>query len=177
MLFRSDKIELIKRAIFEKQVIEFDYYYEKGSSRRRIEPYVVIFKWTSWYAFGFCLERQDWRMFKLLRLWNLNVVDERYTPREIPAERRDFETHFTSDIKCKALFAPSERYRLIESYGLDCYTETADGLLFEFGFENRSFLLCWLLGFGDKVKVLEPECVINELRTIAENMFKQYKQT
>ena len=114
----TEKIELIKQAIFDSKLIEFDYYYEKGESHRRVEPYFVIFQWTAWYVFGFCLERQDWRMFKLLRLWNLSLCEETYTPRDIPPERRDFNARFTDDIKLVAVFDKSERYKLIESYGL-----------------------------------------------------------
>jgi predicted DNA-binding transcriptional regulator YafY len=169
------KIEQIKRAILEGWIIEFDYYYEKGESRRRIEPYVVIFKWTSWYVFGYCLERQDWRMFKLLRLWNLAISDERYTPREIPPDRKDFGSHFTDDIKLKALFDPSVKYQLIEAYGLDCYAETESGLLFEFGYENRKFLISWLLSFGDKVKVIEPDNIVEEIKSSVKNILEQYK--
>ncbi len=65
----TDKIEKIKRAVLESQSIAFDYLYDKGQSHRRIEPYFVLFQWTAWYVFGFCRKRQDWRMFKLLRLW------------------------------------------------------------------------------------------------------------
>jgi predicted DNA-binding transcriptional regulator YafY len=59
----TGKIELIKRAILESRLIEFDYYYEKGESHRRVEPYFVIFQWSSWYLFGFCHERKDWCFF------------------------------------------------------------------------------------------------------------------
>ena len=171
----TEKIKLIKQAVFERRIIKFDYYYEKGESRRRIEPYAVIFKWTAWYVFGFCLERQDWRMFKLTQLWNLTLCEDFYTLREIPPERKNFETQFTDDIKLTALFDPSVKYQLIGAYGLDCYTETENGLLFEFGFENRNFLINWLLGFGDKVKIIQPENIAREMQTIAENILKQYK--
>ncbi len=171
----TGKIELIRRAVFESRPIEFDYYYEKGESRRRIEPYFVVFQWASWYVFGFCLHRQDWRMFKLLRLWNLCVCDESFAPREIPPARRDFNASFPDDIKLVALFEKSERYRLIEAYGLDCYTETGDGLRLEIGFTNREFMLGWLLGFGGRVKVLEPDDVAAELKTAAENILSRYK--
>ena len=137
----TEKIKLLKLAILERQLVEFNYSYEKGELHRRIEPYVVIFKWSSWYVFGFCLQRQNWRMFKLLRLWNLTKCEEHFAPREIPPEQRDFDTQFTDDIKLIALFEPSEKYRLIESYGLDCYTETENGLLFECGFENQNYLI------------------------------------
>ena len=171
----TEKIERIKHAVFESKLIEFDYYYEKGESHRQIEPYFVIFHWSSWYVFGFCLERQDWRMFKLLRLWNLSLCDERYSPREIPPEKRDFGTNFPDDIKLVAVFNKSERYKLIESYGLNCYTETEDGLRLEIGFTNRDFLINWLLGFGGNVKVLEPEYIAEDLKTTAKNILSRYK--
>ena len=170
----TEKIELLKRAIKERRLVEFKYYYEKGETYRIIEPYIVVFQWTSWYVFGFCREKQDWRMFKLQRLWDLNVKEEEYTPREIPSERREFGAYSSADIKLVALFDFSVRHRLIESYGFDYYTETAEGLMFEFWFENRSYLISWLLGFGDKVKVLAPADVADEIKAIAENILQWY---
>jgi len=171
----TEKIELIKRAVLEARIIEFDYFYDKGETHRRIEPYFVIFQWTAWYVFGFCLERQDWRLFKLLRLWNLTSCEERYAPKEIPPEKRDFNIRYTSDIKLTALFDPSVKYQIIETYGLDCFTETNEGLLFELGFSNRDFLIGWLLGFGDKVKVLEPSDIVEDLKTAVKNILSRYK--
>ena len=171
----TEKIGLIKRAILEARLIEFDYYYDKGESHRHIEPYFVIFQWSSWYVFGFCLERQDWRLFKLTRLWNLSICDESYTVREIPPERRDFNLHYTDDISFTALFDPSVKHLLIDAYGLDCYTETDDGLFFEFNFTNRDYLISWLLGFGGKVKVLSPDDIAEDLQTAAKNILERYK--
>ena len=171
----TDKIELIKRAILEARLIEFDYFYDKGESHRRIEPYFVIFQWSSWYVFGFCFERQDWRMFKLLRLWNLELYDEHYTPREIPPNKRDFNALLTNRAKLVALFDFSEKYKLMEYYGQDCYTETDEGLRLEIGFTNREYLRDWLLGFGGKVKVLEPEYLADDLKAAAENILLRYK--
>ena len=173
----TDKIELIKRAVLYGQIIEFDYFYEKGESHRHIEPYFVVFQWAAWYVFGFCLERSDFRLFKLGRLWNLRLCDERFAPREIPAEKRDFKAWFEEDKEHKlvALFDPSEKYQLIETYGLHCYEETAEGLRFEIKFTKREYILVWLLGFGGKVKVLEPEYIVENLKTAAENILLRYK--
>lgn len=171
----TTKIEMIKKAVLERRLIEFDYFYDKGESHRRIEPYFVIFQWTAWYVFGFCTERQDWRLFKLLRLWNLSVCDETYTPREIPPEKREFNAHITEEIELVALFEPSEKYKLIETYGLDCFTETPDGILFECSFSSREYLISWLLGFGNKVKVLEPADIAEGVKAAAENILSRYK--
>jgi predicted DNA-binding transcriptional regulator YafY len=69
----SEKISLIKSAIKEKKLVSFDYYSEKGLSDRTIEPYFIIFKWASWYVFGYCRKSSGFRLFKLNRLWRMEV--------------------------------------------------------------------------------------------------------
>ena len=169
----TEKIELIKQAIREERLIEFDYYYQKGETHRRIEPSLVIFQWSSWYVFGFCVDRQDFRMFKLMRLWGLKLSDDKFTTRKVP--KIDFYAHFTDHIKLVALFDSSEKYRLIEAYGLDSYTETEEGLLFEFAYTNRDFIMSWLLGFGNKVKVLEPSDLAEEICNEARKIISKYE--
>jgi len=78
---------------------------------------------------------------------------------------------YTDDIKLVAVFDPSEKYRLVESYAPDSFTETPDGLRFEFGFTGMDYLVSWLLGFGDKVKVLEPANVAENIRDTAKKYF------
>ncbi len=174
----TPKIALIKQAILEQRLIEFDYYYEKGQTHRQIEPYFVVFQWTAWYVFGFCPEQQDWRMFKLARLWELKLCDETYIPREIPPGKQDFHARFPDDKKLIALFEPSAKYQLIEEYGLNCFTETEDGKLrFENGYTNPDYTVSWLLGFGHKVKVLEPAHLAEKIRQIAEKIVERYDGT
>ena len=175
--YLTQKIKTIKQAILENHIIMFDYFYEKGESHRRIEPYTIIFQWTSWYVFGFCLERQDWRMFKLNRLWNLAQDSERFTMRNIPPEKRNFYSHFSDDIKLVAIFDKSAKYQLIESYGPDSFHEDDQGLHFEFGYTNRGYMISWLLSFGDKVKVISPSNIADEIQAIAKNILFCYSQT
>jgi len=170
----TPKIETIKQAIFENIVIEFDYFYDKGENHRCIEPYIIVFQWTSWYLFGFCLERMDWRLFKLNRLWNLSATTKKFSTRSIPPEKRDFSRQLTDENKLAALFDKSAKYLLIEAYGPDCYREIDEGLYFEIGYTNKSYIISWLLSFGDKVKVLEPVHIINEIQTIAKNISSHY---
>jgi len=173
----TKKINAIKQAILETKIIEFDYFYSKGEARRSIEPYFVIFQWTSWYVFGYCLGRQDWRLFKLSRLWNMKETGSEFTPRPIPPEAKDFNASFTDDKNLVALFDPSVKYQLIDFYGQDCYTETKNGLLLKIGYTNKDFMLSWLLGFGDKVVVLEPKSLAKEIRSTAKRMLEQYKES
>ncbi|MCL2217854.1 MAG: YafY family transcriptional regulator [Defluviitaleaceae bacterium] len=169
------KIEIIKNAVSESRLVEFDYYSGKGESRRRIEPYFVIFQWSAWYVFGFCAQRQDWRLFKLARLWNLQRCAEKFSPQEIPPEQRNFDAQFTDENRLVAIFEKSEKYRLVEAYEPGSFTETPEGLRLEIGFTNRDYMISWLLGFGSKVKVIEPEDIAEEIQTTAKKILSNYK--
>jgi predicted DNA-binding transcriptional regulator YafY len=172
----ATKIELLKKAINQKRLVSFLYYYNKGEANKLIEPYLIVFKWSSWYVFGFCTEQQDFRMYKLNRLWNLHITETEYITREIPEQRKDFNSHITDDYMITAIFDSSEKYRLIEEYGVGCYTETEDGhLLFRRGFTNIVFMINWLLSFGDKVEVIEPLEIREQLKRIAKNILVKYK--
>ena len=47
-----------------------------GETSRTIEPYLLVFQWSSWYVWGFCLMRQDCRLFKLNRMVDLECCQE-----------------------------------------------------------------------------------------------------
>ena len=171
----TETIGLIKRAVLETRLIEFDYISEKGETHRRVEPYFVIFQWSAWYAFGFCTNRQDWRLFRLTRILNLELCAESFSPREIPLEKRDFGASFPDDKTLVAVFDSSVRHQLLEANALDWQTEANGDIRLKVGYTNTDFILSWLLSFGSKVKVLEPEEVVAKIRTEAENILSRYK--
>ena len=173
----SQKIASLKQAIAASQAVAFTYYSEKGQARRRMEPYCIVFQWSAWYAFGYCLSRQDFRLFKLNRLWELEVLPETFRPREIPPEAMDFAARFPDEHRLTADFHPCVRHLLIDAYGPACYQEQADGSLrFTCGYTNRQYIISWLLGFGDKVKVIEPDDMALEIKETAKKMFWIYNE-
>ncbi len=172
----TEKINIIKNAIRNDTRISFRYYSNKGDSVRVIEPYYLTFQWTAWYVHGYCMEKKDFRLFKLTRAWELTDTQESFTPREIPEEQKDFESYFTEDIQITILFDQSVKYRLIDEYGVNSYSATEDGkLLFRTSFTNRDFMISWLLGFGDKAEVIYPKGLKHEIKKIAENILKLYQ--
>jgi predicted DNA-binding transcriptional regulator YafY len=172
----SEKISLFKSAISENKLVSFDYYSDRGCSNRKIEPYFITFKWTSWYVFGYCKDRNSFRIFKLNRLWRQNITDELFVPREIPVEKLNLDDYFTDKNMMTVLFDKSVEYLLVEEYGPDSYKEVEAGKLeFSAGYTDRNHIIRWLLGFGDKAKVLEPLDLANEVKEKAKNIVMNYE--
>lgn len=154
----SEKIELLKTAIKEKKCVSFHYFYNKGEADKLIEPALIVFEWSSWYLFGYCPEREDFRLYKLNRLWELKVTNRDFEPREIPEEKKDFRGSMTDEIFITAVYEEEAKYKLVEEYGPYSFTVLEDGKLYtEWGFNSRQSAMDWFLGFGSRVKVLAPE--------------------
>lgn len=172
----TEKIGCIKLAIKNGNLISFKYYSNKGEAERIIEPYLLVFKWSAWYVFGYSVEREDFRLFKLNRLDNLIQIGEYFKQRDVLEERLEFDRYFSGDIKLVALFNNKVKYRLIEEYGVDSFTYTNTGKLkVDIDFVSKENLLSWVLSFGDMVQVIEPKELRLELRNHAKNMLQRYE--
>ena len=171
----APKISMIQDAIESRHLIKFKYFAPSGESVRTIEPYYVVFKWTSWYVYGWCLKRKDYRLFKLNRMDKVELTNKEFECRNVPLPDMSAELLYPRNIKVKALFDADMKWRLVEEFGMKCYSERKDGkLLFEEYYSDMDNLVSWMLTFGDKVEVLEPEEVRERLKAMADNMIKVY---
>ena len=171
----APKIEVIQNAIENRHIIQFMYYAPSGESNRRVEPYYLVFQWSSWYVWGWCLERKDYRLFKLNRMDCVVETDRGFLRRDVPMPDLSNEKIFPGGINVKALFTPNMKWRLVEEFGPNCFTETDDGrLLFSADYTDMDNLVTWLMTFGAKVEVLEPEEVRDIIRRNAEEILKMY---
>jgi predicted DNA-binding transcriptional regulator YafY len=172
----SEKISLIQSAIEKNRLVSFRYYSPKGSEVRLAEPYFIAFKWSSWYLFGYCLDKQDFRLFKLNRLWELEVPERTFAPRDIPPEKSDIGDFLNDTNKVTVLFDKSAEYQLVEEYGPESYKELEDGRLqLTVGYTNREYVVKWILGFGEKAKVAEPAELAAEIEETAKKIVANYR--
>lgn len=173
----SPKIELIQDAIEFGKILKFRYYAPGGNTERKIEPYFLVFKWSSWYVYGYCLLRSDYRMFKLNRMVNIAPAGSFEKRSKVPMPDLSNKKLFPSNAKVKAVFDSSMKWHLIEEYGADSFTELPDGkLLFEHDYADDEGLLSWMLSLRDKVTVLEPESVREKLFYIASRLTEKYRK-
>ena len=170
----SEKIETIHAAIDGAQTLRFRYYSPGGESRREIEPCWLVFQWSSWYVWGWCRARRDWRLFKLNRMTGLETGGP-FERRDAPLPDFSPDRAFPENFRVRMLIRPEYEWRLVEEYGPDSYTRTADGrLLFETGFADREQALGWALSFREGAELLEPESLREALRETGARLVAQY---
>lgn len=172
----APKIELIRTAIDHMMELKFFYYSPRGEAERIIEPYYLIFRWSSWYVWGWCKTREDYRLFKLNRMDKLEISGQKFKKRSVPLPDLSNERIFPGGIQVKALFEPSCKWRLVEEFGAGCFEEQSDGkLLFHADYTDKENLISWLISFREQVVLLEPDAVREEIRLTLEYMLEQYE--
>lgn len=172
----APRIELVREGMDQHRLLSFCYYAPGGESRRTIEPYYLIFRWSSWYVWGYCRIREDYRLFKLNRMEE-PVLGEFFEGRSAPLPDLENERIFPGGIRVKALFEPDCKWRLVEEFGAGCFEEQEDGrLLFHADYTDAENLMSWMLTFRDKAELLEPRELRDELRRELERAAVRYRE-
>lgn len=172
----AKKIEILRKAIKENRKIEFRYYYTKGEAVKTIEPYIVVFQWGEWYILGFSEERGDFRMYKLNRLWNLKMTNKKYIKRDIPESILEFGKDFDDNFTVEAKYDSSVKYRIIETYGPDCFTDNKDGGLYaSISFGSREKAMDWFLSLGSKAEIISPVSFREDYKKEILKIIEKYK--
>ena len=170
----APKIELFREAIENGELVSFKYFSPKGESLRTIEPYDLIFRWANWYIWGYCLERKDYRLFKLNRMTEIKAGNS-FVKRQAPLPDLSNEKVFPPVCQVKALIAPEYRWRLVEDYGPDCFVTQADGrLLFTFDFTDEDSILSWILSFREGAELLEPSKLREKMAELGKKLYERY---
>ena len=173
----SPKIEQIKKAIEQNRLISFMYYSPKGESSRIIEPYYLVFRWSSWYVWGYCRKRDDYRLFKLNRMTNLKTK-EIFEKRVVPTPDLSTEKIFNHKYEIQAIIKPEYRWRLIDEYGLESFTVMPDGnLLFSFMFTDEQSIINWILSFNGGAELIYPDNLRKVLKKLGQQIQKQYSNS
>jgi len=171
----AEKIRLLRDAIRERYRVTFQYASPKGESRRKVEPCQVVYRWSDWYVYGFDCEKQEFRTFKLRRLWQLERTGETFAAH--PAVEKQYGDFMRDEYMVSARYAPECKYRLVEERGPDSFYQQPDGRLMAcWGFDGPRQAASWFLGFGAQAEVIEPEEVRQILRAEAAKMQKIYEK-
>ncbi|MCI8273189.1 MAG: YafY family transcriptional regulator [Clostridia bacterium] len=74
---KEERFEIIKSAILNKNIIRFNYYNSNGEeSKRVVEPLQIWFKDKSWYLISYCIDKEDYRVFKITRIREIEILEE-----------------------------------------------------------------------------------------------------
>ncbi|RBP66052.1 putative DNA-binding transcriptional regulator YafY [Alkalibaculum bacchi] len=164
----------IKSAILDKKGISFSYASAKRQqTSREVEPLKLCFKSSSWYLYGYCKSRCDFRFFKLRRMKELCVLEQNFqrkSPNQIFSNENVFQEEY---VRLKLKLSAKVAYRVYDEF--DSYERQEDGsFIAEINYPKGEWIFYYITTFGSQCEILEPEDVRNNVKAELKNILKHY---
>ncbi|WP_281884220.1 YafY family protein [Paenibacillus sp. YYML68] len=165
-----------QQAISENRLVSFDYIDRNGhTTSRTVEPYELHFHERSWYMKGYCLDRNDYRTFKLSRTDHMNLQVRAFVPRQDAGDQASRDSILSQLVTVKALIEPRimdhfiERYgrKSVEAYNSELLAATIQVPQNEIGFQ-------FLASFGTSLTLLEPPSYVEDYRCFLRGLLGKY---
>ena len=171
----SSKFEQLKTAVIQHR--EINIVYENTNSQtsvRTVQPLKLSYKSKEWYLKAFCLEKQDFRMFKLNRILHLDVLDQTFVPKLYPEAEPDYGQTCP---KIALLFSKEIAYRIYDEFDETQIARQDNGdFLVSARLPVDQWLIGYLLSFGAQVEVKEPAYLREILAAQAREIFQKHSE-
>ena len=171
-------LEIVKTALNESKLLSFEYSDRHGNkTKRTAEPYQLVLKSSHWYFQGYCHKRNDFRLFRLSRISNLQLQEQTFTPREYQKPQLYFDdilAKMQTKIKIRIHQSVIEKvldycnYENIAPDGNEHY-------IVDFPFIENDYYYNILLSFGNKCQCLEPLHIRKEMKRRIQDMAALYE--
>jgi predicted DNA-binding transcriptional regulator YafY len=176
-LFRT-----IERAVDENRLLQIDYTNNKLESIERVvEPMTLVFKWRSWYLFAYCRFKKDYRLFRLSRIREPEILPQRFRRREQPVEEylaRTERWNWGKAVDLVLAFDPKIRSLVEEHFAGERSEEDERGrLIIHARMPEDGWVYGMILSYGNLVEVLSPARIRKIMSNIAEQIREKYKKS
>lgn len=159
----------LKEAIISRKMLCIVYANTRGEVIERVIcPLKMVYKAKNWYIKSFCMNKSNFRIFKLTRIIQARDMEKNFSPMEFPQEKKEMKVNYENVI---LRFPQRMAYRIYDEFEVDEIHQD----------DNGDFIICapmpideWLIGyllsFGSKVCIIEPKylkkIVYNEAKKI-----------
>ena len=168
--------QLLQSAIWKSRIVSFSYYSGKGEQTKRIiEPHKLVFKTSDWYLYGYCTLRKDFRFFKLTRIRDLKLQDAEFmreTPEHIFERSDEFEM---KTVQVTLLFDAGMSHEVYEKFDEEVSEQEDGSLLVTTILPDNELLYSYVLSCRERVEVLSPPYVRDNVRKRVRKMLEIYK--
>ena len=186
-------VDEIVRAISKKKKIEFKYFdydanhkkvYRKEGNKYIMNPYSTILSNDNYYLLGYNDKHKNIMHFRVDRMDSVRMLEDDILPLDsnnefdVTKHKREVFGMFTgSEENVRFIIHKSLLDVIFDRFGSDVklmkYDE--DNYTFTADVQVSPIFIGWCCAFGQKVKVVSPSNVVEQIKEYVENIYKQYE--
>lgn len=189
----NESLRLLRRAITDKHVISFQYISAKNERiHRKVEPLRLMYKFGSWYLYGFCRTRADYREFRISRISELSPSAEPFLHQhseehthgphlqeQNPYDRGEQHPWEPSSDAMEVILHVSPRAlakAMDQFYDVqrEFYEDGSLRLTFKVQDPDSWWFWSTLLSFGEDIEIIEPAGLRTLMQSKLEKMLQVY---
>lgn len=159
-------LEIINEALQHSKLLTFSYVaHHENKTERTVEPYQLVLKGSHWYLQGYCRKRNDFRLFRLSRMSNLQMQEEIFVPRDYQKPQLEFNDIWeTMQKRIRIRIHKSVMDRALDFCAYeDFLMDGEEHYIVNFPFVENEYYYGVLLSFGNKCECLEPLHIRTEI--------------
>ncbi|WP_434310759.1 helix-turn-helix transcriptional regulator [Hominifimenecus sp. rT4P-3] len=170
----NEKFELLKSAVIHQKCVKITYANSYGIvSDRVIQPLKLSYKSMSWYLKAYCTEKQEYRIFKLTRIIDLEVLADSFCKSSFPEfDETPSQAYHTIVLR----FPRHMSYRVYDEFDRTRVSKKENGdFIVSAEMPEDEWLIGYLLSFGTQVDIIEPAYLKDIVAEQAKKIYDKYK--
>lgn len=175
----SQHIQTIYKSILNSHVMKIRYVDEKGKeTEREIESKGIFLKDYHWYTWAYCLLRKELRIFKLTRIMDTYPTNRYFTRR--PYTMKDIYDKEDSTIEPFTVclqFNREMKAQVLDNFQEDEIVVNPDEtFIVKKEYYTMDKAITHILRFGNKVRIIYPKKLINQVTKCLDDMKELYRE-
>lgn len=174
--YKKDITEKIIESFLERKNLIIKYYNPNKDEciERRILPYTLTFYNGGWYLEAYCNLRKSKRLFRLDRIKEMEICDDKYEESSIDYFDKDNKS---SDNMKVILEIDKKLFETIKNDNIFLNSEVKtneDKVRLSLNTNRIDTLINLAIRNYNKVKIIEPQSIIDRLKNISINILEKY---
>ncbi|MEM7114700.1 MAG: YafY family protein [Chloroflexota bacterium] len=172
--FDDQKLLAIQQAIQNNQLIDLAYHSLAGNTqtKRVVEPIRLAIINHTWLLKAYCRLRKDVRNFNLARIDQYQVLEQTFALHKVnqpPSPEEEFDVVVRFEHEVVRWVRERQHLSFVREE-----QPTADGVVMRYRVPSWRVIDSWLLGWGDKMTIIAPHHLRNQILQMAQRMVKKH---
>ncbi|MCG8572038.1 MAG: YafY family transcriptional regulator [Spirochaetes bacterium] len=175
----QELVALVQHAIENHCLLQVEYTSNKLITQvRKLEPMTLVFKWRGWYLYAFCRLRNDFRLFRMSRIRNPQLLKEHFSRKNKSFKDFEEESEVKGKVKMTELllkFDPFMKPVVEDFMGANIVQTTeSNEIIVKISIPEDGWLYGFLLSYGPYLEVLSPPHIRAILGEMSQKIHEKY---
>ena len=180
--FPNNFLSDIQHALATKKVVKLDYfavYSGELTEGRLVEPIGACYYGFAWHLIGYCRLRNDYRDFRIDRMKNLSVTDEKFSSaNRMPLHEFLQGLYQSNNLEPVVIRFDKSIISFVEKpkyyYGYVDETDLGNQVEMYFMIDSMEYMARWIIMHGSKAEIISPSKLKDNIRALALELYQHY---